>query len=102
MILSACTESIILSVGGAKQQSTKSCSRRCGNTGGRRGNSGSGDRFDVGSGDDNWSDDSNSNGNVDGDMIYLIMAKSEKEKGKQGKTMGMLIDVCTIREQFLI
>jgi hypothetical protein len=30
------------------------------------------------------------------------MIKSEKGKGKQGKMMGMLIDVCTIWEQYLI
>ncbi len=58
-------ESIIRSVGGAKQQSTKKCSGKCGDDGGGRGDSGSGDGFDVGSGDDDCSGDSN--GDVDGD-----------------------------------
>jgi hypothetical protein len=57
MILSACAESIILSADGAKQQSTKSCSGKCGKDGGGRGDSGDGDRFDVGSGNANCSDD---------------------------------------------
>jgi hypothetical protein len=67
MILSAHAESIILSAGGTKQQSTKSCSRKCGDDGGGRGNSGGGNEFDVGSGDDNCSDDSNGDGNGDPD-----------------------------------
>jgi hypothetical protein len=95
-------ESIILSAGNAKQQSTKTCSVKCGDNGGGRDDSGGGDGFVVGSRDRNCSDDSNSNCNVDGDMIDSIMAKSEKEKGKQGETMGILIDVCAIRELFLM
>jgi hypothetical protein len=42
MILSAPAESIILSAGSAKQQSTKSCSRKCGGNGSGRGNNGGG------------------------------------------------------------
>ncbi len=57
MILSACTESIILSAGGAKQKSTKSLSGKCGNDHGGRGNSGGGNGFDVGSGNNDCSDD---------------------------------------------
>jgi hypothetical protein len=67
LILSARAESIIFSVGGPKQQSTKSCSRKCCNDGGSRGNSGSGNGFLVGSGNDDCSDDSNGNSNGDGD-----------------------------------
>jgi hypothetical protein len=67
MMLSACTESITLSAGGAKQQSTKSCSRKCGNNGSGVGNSGGGDRFDIGSGKDDCSDNSNGNGDGNGD-----------------------------------
>ncbi len=55
MILSACAESIILSAGSAKQQPTKSCSRKFGNNGGVRGNSGGGDGFDIGSGNNDCS-----------------------------------------------
>jgi hypothetical protein len=36
-MISARTESIILSAGGAKQQSTKSCNGKCGDNGGGRG-----------------------------------------------------------------
>ncbi len=57
MILSAHAESIILSAGGAKQQSTKSSSGKCGNDGGGRGDSGGEVGFDVGSGDNDCSDD---------------------------------------------
>jgi hypothetical protein len=57
MILSAGAESIILSASSAKQQSTKSCTRKCGDNGGSRGKSGGGDGFDVGSGNNNCSDD---------------------------------------------
>jgi hypothetical protein len=67
MILSAHTESVILSVGSAKKQSTKSCSRNCGNNGGSSGDSGGGNRFDVGSSKDNCSYNSNGNGDGDGD-----------------------------------
>ncbi len=63
MILSACAESIILSAGSAKQQSTKSCSGKCGANGSGRGDSGSGDST---SSNDNCSDDTNGNGNGDG------------------------------------
>ncbi len=66
IILSARVESIILSVGGAKEQSTKSCNGNCGDDGGGRGDSGGDDRFDIGSGDD-CSEDSNGDGNVDSD-----------------------------------
>jgi hypothetical protein len=76
MILSAHAESMILSESGTKQQSTKSCSGKCGDNGSGRGNSGSGDRFDVSSSNDDCSDDSNGDGNVDGDMINCVMAKS--------------------------
>jgi hypothetical protein len=65
--LSARAESIILSAGSVKQQSTISCSGKCGNDGGGRGNSGGGDGFDVGSGNNDCSDNSNSNSDVDGD-----------------------------------
>jgi hypothetical protein len=64
MILSAHAESIILSVGGAKQQSTKSCSGKCGNDGGGRCNSGGGDGSNC---DNDCSDDSTSDGDGDGD-----------------------------------
>jgi hypothetical protein len=74
MILSACTESIILSAGGAKQQSTKSCSRKCGKDGSSRGNSGGGNGFDLGSGNNNCSDDSNGNGDGDGDSGTVTVA----------------------------
>ena len=47
MILSAGAESTILSVGSAKQLSTKCCSGKCGNEGGGRGNSGGGNRSVV-------------------------------------------------------
>ncbi len=47
MILSVHAESIEFSAGGAKQQSTKSCSRKCGDDGSGRGNSGSGNGFDI-------------------------------------------------------
>ncbi len=67
IIHSVHAESIILSAGGTKEQSIKSCSGNCGNNGGGRGDSGGGDRFDVGSGGDDCSDDSNNNGNIDGD-----------------------------------
>jgi hypothetical protein len=67
LITSDCAESIKLSAGGSKQQSTKSCSRKCGVDGSGRGNSGSGDRFDVGSSNGNCSDYSNGNGDGDGD-----------------------------------
>ena len=58
-------ESIILSSGGAKQQSTKSCSGKPSNKGGGRGDSGGGNRFDIGSGVDGCSDNSNSDGDGD-------------------------------------
>jgi hypothetical protein len=67
VILSARAESIILSMDGAKQHSTKSCSGDSGVNGGGRGNSGSNDVFGVGSSDDDCSDDSNGDGDVDGD-----------------------------------
>jgi hypothetical protein len=67
VILSAHAESIILSAGGAKQQSTKSCNGKFGKDGGGRCDSGGSDGFDIGSGDNNCSDDSNGNSNVDGD-----------------------------------
>ncbi len=57
MILSVCTESIILSAGSAEQQSTKSCSGNYSNDGSSRGDSGGGGRFDVGSGNNNCSGD---------------------------------------------
>jgi hypothetical protein len=66
MILSAHAESIILSAGRAKQQSTKSCNRKCGNNDSSRGDRAGSDGFDVGSNKDDCSDDSNGNGNVDG------------------------------------
>jgi hypothetical protein len=66
LILSVRAETIILSAGGAKQQSTKSCSGTCGNNGGGRGNSDGGNRFNVCSGNDNCSVDSNSDGDIDG------------------------------------
>jgi hypothetical protein len=56
MILSACAESIILSAGGAKQQPSKSCSGKCGNDGGSTDDSGSGDGFDIISGNNDCSD----------------------------------------------
>jgi hypothetical protein len=59
MILLVHAESIILSAGSAKQQSTISCSRKCGNNSSGRGNSGSGDGFDDGSSNNGYSDDSN-------------------------------------------
>ncbi len=67
IILSLHAESIILSAGGAKQQSTISCSGKCGNDGSSRGNSGGGNGFDVDSGNNNCSDDRNSNSDGDGD-----------------------------------
>ncbi len=67
MILSVRAESIILSAGGAKQQSTKSCSRKGSEDSGGRGDSGGSNRFDIGSGDDNCSDASNGDGDGDGD-----------------------------------
>jgi hypothetical protein len=67
MILSAWAESIILSAGSPKQQSTKSCNGKCSNDGGGRSNSGGSDGFDVGSGDDDCSDNSNGDDNGDGD-----------------------------------
>jgi hypothetical protein len=64
MTLSARAESIILSVqDGTSQQSTKSCSRKCGNNGGGRGGSGGSNRFDIGCGNDDHSDNSNGNSN---------------------------------------
>ncbi len=60
MILSARTESSTLSVGSAKLQSTKSCSGKCGDNGGSN-------RFDIGSGNNNCSDDSNGDGDIDSD-----------------------------------
>jgi hypothetical protein len=53
-------------VGGTKQQSTKSYSRKCGNGGGR-GNRGGSNRFDIGIGNDDRRDDSNGKGNGDDD-----------------------------------
>jgi hypothetical protein len=76
IILSAIAESIILSAGSAKQQSTKSCSGKCGDDGVGRGDSVVGDGFNVGSGNDNCSDDSNSNGDVDDDSSDDNRAKS--------------------------
>jgi hypothetical protein len=67
MILSASAGSIIFSAGDAKQQSTKSCSGKCGDNGGGRGESSSGNGFDVGSGKDDCSEDSNGDGDGDGD-----------------------------------
>jgi hypothetical protein len=58
---------MMLSAGRARQQSTKSCSRNCGNNGSSRGYIGSGDGFDVGSGNNSCSDNSNSHSNVDGE-----------------------------------
>jgi hypothetical protein len=58
MILSAHAEDITLSAGSAKQQSTESCSGKCGNNGGGRGDSGGSNEFDIGSGDNNCSDNS--------------------------------------------
>ncbi len=69
-MLSVRAESIILSEGSAKQQSTKCCSRKFGDNGSGRGDSGDsggGDRFDVGSGNNICSDNSNGNGNGDDD-----------------------------------
>jgi hypothetical protein len=53
-------------VGGTKQQSTKRCSRKCGNDGSGRGGSDSDNGFDIGSGNNDCSDNTNGNGNVDG------------------------------------
>jgi hypothetical protein len=72
MILSAPpAESIIISAGGTKQQSTKSCSGKCGDDGGGRGDSDGSDRFDVSSGNDDCIDNSNGKGNVDGDSCHV-------------------------------
>ncbi len=76
MILSARTESIILSAGGAKQQSTISCSGKGGNNGGNRGDSGGSNGFDIGSGDEDCSDDSIGDSIVDGDSSNNIHAES--------------------------
>ncbi len=76
MILSAHAESIITSAGGAKQQSTKSCRGKCSNNGSGRGNSGSGNKFDVGSGDD-CSDNSSSNG-----VLENVLKMGEKWQAK--------------------
>ncbi len=55
-ILSVRAESISLSAGKAEQQSTKSCSRKYDDGGGGRGDSCGGDRFVVGGGDNDCSD----------------------------------------------
>jgi hypothetical protein len=67
MMLSAHAESIIISAGSTKQQSTKSCHGKCNNDGGGIGDSGGGNRFDVGSSNDNCSDDSIGDGDGDSD-----------------------------------
>ncbi len=59
-------ESIILSAGSTKQQSTISCSGKCCKNGSGRGNSDGSRGFDVGSSDYDCSEDSNGNGNVAG------------------------------------
>jgi hypothetical protein len=83
MIPSACAESIILSARSAKQQSTKSCSRKCGNNGGGRGDSGSGKGFDLGRGSDNCRNDSNGDGNVWWEMeLCFPFCESESEWGR--------------------
>jgi hypothetical protein len=76
MILSARAESIILSAGGAKQQSTISCSGKCGDNCGIRGNSGGGNGFEVGSSDNDCSDISNGNSDVDSDSSDNDRAES--------------------------
>jgi hypothetical protein len=68
----------ILSAGSAKQQSAKSCTEKCGNDGGSRGNSGGGKGFDVSSDNDDCSDKSNGNNDIDsdsgnGDHAEIIM-----------------------------
>jgi hypothetical protein len=79
-ILSVHAESIILSVGGTKQQSTKSCSGKFSNNGGGRGNSGGGKGFDIGSGDANCSDDRNSNGNFEHDSSNVDSGDDDHAK----------------------
>jgi hypothetical protein len=66
MILSACAESIILSADSAKQQSTI-FSKKCSNDHSGRGDSGGGNRFDIGSGDNDCSDNSNCTRDGDSD-----------------------------------
>jgi hypothetical protein len=83
MILSARAESIILSAGDVEQQSTKSCSGKCGYDCGGRGDTGSGNRFDIGSGNDGCSNDSNGYGNVVGDS-------SDSDSGDDDRTESII------------
>jgi hypothetical protein len=58
---------MILSAGGAKEQSTKSCRGKCGKDDISRGDSGGGNKIDTCSGNNNCNDNSNGNGDGDGD-----------------------------------
>ncbi len=51
--------------------------QKCGDNGSSRGDSGSGDKFDVGSGNNDCSNDSNGDSNIDGDS-------SDKTNGELG------------------
>jgi hypothetical protein len=59
-----------------KQQSTITCSRKCGDDGGGRGNSGGGNGFDIGSSDNDCSDNSNGHSNVDIDSSNKNLAEN--------------------------
>jgi hypothetical protein len=91
VILSTDAESMILSAGSAKQQSAKSCSGKCGDNGGGRGSSGGGKRFDLGSGDNDYSDDSNGNGDVDGDRGNGDSGKDDCAKSIMLSAGGVVI-----------
>jgi hypothetical protein len=88
MMLSARAESIILSAGSTKQQSTKNCSRKC--NGGGRSDSGGGNRFDVGIIKDDCRDNSNGDGNSDGDSSngYSSNDDSNSNSGSSASNSG--------------
>ncbi len=95
MILSACTESIILSAGGAKQQSTISCSKKIGNDGGGRGDSSGGNGFNIGSGNNDCSDGSNGDSNVDGDSSNNDRA--ENIMLSEGGTKSIILSALSLK-----
>jgi hypothetical protein len=89
---------LLISAVGAKQQTTKSCSRKYSKDGGGRGDSGGGEGSDVGSGNDDCSGNSNSNGDIDGDNsnddIGIDDSNSDSDSGDShsgGKDNNQLI-----------